>query len=63
MPTIKAKAAFTAVNAVDNYLSNMTGKDVDFGGQMTEMQAEFKAVNDGDVTDMDNILIRQTIND
>ena len=63
IPQAKAKAAtrasINAVMVVNAYQSNIMGNDVDITELVTEMQAKFKAVNDGDMENMENMLVGQ----
>jgi len=62
-PQTKAKAAtkasINAVMVINAYQSNIMGKDVDITELVTSMRAKFKAVNDGDLSNLENMLVGQ----
>ena len=53
------KASVNAVIVVDAFQSNIMGKDVDVGELVADMQTKFKAVNGGDMTSLENMLVGQ----
>ena len=63
MPMTKAKATTRAsINSalvVNAYQTNIMGGDVDLDGLVTNMQVNFKAVSDGDMSTMEAMLVGQ----
>ena len=53
------KASVNAVIVVDAFQSNIIGKDVDVGELVADMQTKFEAVNAGDMTNIENMLVGQ----
>ena len=63
LPEVKAKLATKAsINAgmvVNAYQGHIMGKDVDIGELVTTMETTFKEVNDGDLSNMEAMLVGQ----
>ena len=53
------KASVNAVIVVDAFQNNLLGKDLDVGELAADMEAKFTAVNNGDLSDLENMLVGQ----
>jgi hypothetical protein len=58
---VATKASLNAAMVINAYQGNIMGKDVDITELVKDTQGHFKQVNDGDLSNMENMLVGQAL--